>query len=170
MKAGKFIQAFDISDNQTDDCLFQCYGGNGVRGYVKNYNHDGAHLLIGRQGALCGNVNRVTGKFYATEHAVVVNVKAGVHLDWLFHMLVHMNLNQYASKSAQPGLAVGNIEKLVIPLPLLAEQERIASILDKFDALTTDISIGLPAEIEARRKQYEYYRDRLLRFEEKEAA
>ncbi|MDE1536197.1 restriction endonuclease subunit S [Actinotignum schaalii] len=53
-----------------------------------------------------------------------------------------------------------------VPVPPLAEQERIVAILDKFDALVNDISSGLPAEIEARRKQYEYYRDRLLSFEE----
>lgn len=57
-----------------------------------------------------------------------------------------------------------NLAKIKIPLPPLAEQERIVKILDKFDALVNDISSGLPAEIEARRKQYEYYRDRLLTF------
>lgn len=58
-----------------------------------------------------------------------------------------------------------NIKKALVPIPPLAEQERIVSILDKFDALANDISIGLPAEIEARRKQYEYYREKLLTFE-----
>jgi type I restriction enzyme S subunit len=77
-----------------------------------------------------------------------------------------MDLNQYASKSAQPGLAVGNIEILTIPVPPLAEQERIVAILDRFDALTADITSGLPAEIAARQKQYEYYRDKLLTFKE----
>lgn len=55
---------------------------------------------------------------------------------------------------------------LAISLPPLEEQRRIVSILDRFDKLTNDLSSGLPAEIEARRKQYEYYRDRLLSFDE----
>ena len=59
-----------------------------------------------------------------------------------------------------------NISKTKIPVPSLAEQERIVAILDRFDSLCNDISSGLPAEIEARRKQYEYYRDKLLTFKE----
>jgi len=61
------------------------------------------------------------------------------------------------------------LKEVIIPIPPLAEQERIASILDRFDALTTDLASGLPAEIVARRKQYEYYRDRLLTFNERVA-
>ena len=99
MKAGKFIQAVDISDNQDNEYFYPCYGGNGLRGYVKEYNQNGQYLLIGRQGALCGNVKRVNGKFYATEHAVVVDTGITANMDWLFHVLVHMNLNQYATKS-----------------------------------------------------------------------
>ena len=77
-----------------------------------------------------------------------------------------MNLNQYASKSAQPGLAVGNLASLKILVPPLEEQARIVAILDKFDALVNDLTFGLPAEIAARRQQYEHYRDRLLTFKE----
>lgn len=69
-----------------------------------------------------------------------------------------------AHGSAQAGLYLNQVAEMLIPIPLLAEQERILAILDKFDALVNDISNGLPAEIEARRKQYEYYRDRLLTF------
>lgn len=87
-------------------------------------------------------------------------------MDWAFHLLDLMNLNQYATKSAQPGLAVGRIARVPMPIPELAEQRRIAGVLDKFDALVNDLSVGLPAELAARRKQYEHYRDRLLTFEE----
>ena len=69
-----------------------------------------------------------------------------------------------------PQLTVPNVKKIKIPVPTLTVQERIVSILDKFDALVNDISIGLPAEIEARRKQYEYYRNKLLTFKELECS
>jgi type I restriction enzyme S subunit len=93
MKAGKFIQASDISSIQDSDFRYPCYGGNGLRGFVRTYNHDGTFSLIGRQGALCGNVKRVQGKFYATEHAVVVDAGKSVNTDWLFHVLTIMTLN-----------------------------------------------------------------------------
>jgi type I restriction enzyme S subunit len=63
-------------------------------------------------------------------------------------------------------LSLSGIKKVRIPVPSVAEQERIVAFLDAFDALIHDLSIGLPAELAARRKQYEYYRDRLLKFEE----
>lgn len=173
MRAGKHIKAKDISANKSIEHNYECYGGNGSRGFVSNYSHDGDYTLIGRQGALCGNVKRAKGKFYATEHAVVCSPKLGINIDWAFYMLTFMDLNQYKSKSAQPGLAVGNIAKLPITVPPLNEQERIVAILDKFDTLTTSITEGLPREIELRKKQYDYYRDLLLSFpkpEEKDAA
>ena len=77
-----------------------------------------------------------------------------------------MNLNQYASKSAQPGLAVGTLNQLVVDVPSLDEQLRVGALLDKFDVIVNDLKIGLPAELAARRKHYEYYRDKLLTFEE----
>ena len=164
MRAGQHISASKISDIACDEFIYPCFGGNGVRGYVKEKSHEGDYLLIGRQGALCGNVQRMKGKFYATEHAVVVTVSTDVNIDWAFHMLTLMNLNQYASQSAQPGLAVGKLEGLKIPIPALAEQIRIASMLDKFEALTNSLTEGLPREIELRQKQYAYYRDLLLSF------
>ncbi len=169
MRAGQFVSAENIKNIQDDSHVYPCYGGNGIRGFVERCSHDGAYLLIGRQGALCGNVQRARGKFYATEHAVVVTPNSDIDVDWAFHMLTLMNLNQYASKSAQPGLAVGNLEKVAIGVPPLEEQERIVAILDKFDALVNDLSSGLPAEIKASRQQYEHYRDLLLTFPEHES-
>lgn len=67
---------------------------------------------------------------------------------------------------AQPNLSSESLKKMKIPVPPLAEQARIVSILDRFDTLCNDLTSGLPAEIEARRKQYEYYRDKLLTFKE----
>lgn len=123
-------------------------------------------MLIGRQGALCGNVNWAPNSFYATEHAIVVTPLEEVDVRWAYHMLDFLELNQFATKSAQPGLSVHRLKAVPIPIPHLEEQQRIVKILDKFDALVNDLSSGLPAEIEARRKQYEYYRDQLLTFKE----
>lgn len=166
MRSGKFIAASEISDAPDANHPFPCFGGGGLRGYVAQASHEGGRVLIGRQGALCGNVKRTYSKFYATEHAVVVTAKPGVDICWAFHMLTAMDLNQYASKSAQPGLAVGTIAALSVPVPPLAAQQRAGAILDKFDALVNNLSAGLPAEIAARRQQYLYYRDRSLTFEE----
>ncbi|CAI6331244.1 restriction endonuclease subunit S [Escherichia coli] len=164
MRAGQHISASKIMSSPNDECSYPCFGGNGVRGFVKDKSHNGEHLLIGRQGALCGNVQRMKGMFYATEHAVVVTAGNEIDVDWAFHMLSAMNLNQYASQSAQPGLAVGKIQTLKIPLPCIEIQKKTAKILDKFDTLTNSITEGLPREIELRQKQYEYYRDLLFSF------
>lgn len=164
MRAGQHISARNIVDGKEGDFVYPCFGGNGIRGYVKEKSHDGEHLLIGRQGALCGNVQRMKGQFYATEHAVVVSAMQGIDIDWAFHMLTTMNLNQYASKSAQPGLAVGKLQELKLLVPSIERQKYIAKMLDKFDTLTGSITEGLPREIELRQKQYEYYRDLLFSF------
>lgn len=170
MRAGQHISASKIMPTASNKHSYPCFGGNGIRGFVESKSHDGDHLLIGRQGALCGNVQRMKRQFYATEHAVVVTGSDEIDIDWAFHMLTVMNLNQYASQSAQPGLAVGKLQRLKIPVPSLAQQKRTAYILDKFDTLTTSITEGLPREIELRQQQYEYYRDLLLSFPKSEAA
>ena len=166
MKAGKAITSGLISDECTEETPIKCYGGNGVRGYVKNANENGSYPIIGRQGALCGNVKYAEGQFYATEHAVVVKPKEKYNPRFLYHLLTNMNLNQYKSAGAQPGLAVKNIAELVVPVPPLDVQNRIVNVLDNFEKICSDLNIGLPAEIEARQKQYEYYRDKLLTFVE----
>ncbi len=86
---------------------------------------------------------------------------------YLFYLLTAMNLNQYKSAGAQPGLAVSKLETIPARVPSLEEQEKVVRILDRFDRLCNDLYFGLPAEIEARQKQYEYYRDKLLTFKEK---
>ena len=166
MRAGTHIKAAEISDEPTEEKPYPCYGGNGLRGYVSSYNYDESVIFVGRQGALCGNVHRAEGKTYATEHAVVVTPKVAVDMSWAFHKLTEMDLNQYKTKSAQPGLAVGRVKQVEAQYVPVDDQRRDGEVLDKLDALVNDISIGLPAELTARRKQYEYYRDHLLSFKE----
>ena len=129
LQAGKFVQASDIAaDNSV--YKYPCYGGNGLRGYVKNYNRDGNYPLIGRQGALCGNINYASGQFFATEHAVVVDWWAETNPRWAFYFLSAMNLNQYSTATAQPGLSVNAINEIAIPLPPLTEQGRIVTAIE----------------------------------------
>lgn len=164
MKSGKAIPSAMISSTISEETPYACFGGNGVRGYVSDASHHGEFPIIGRQGALCGNVNYASGDFYATEHAVVVESKGEYLQRFLYYLLTSMNLNQYKSQGAQPGLAVGNLENLVAPVPSLDVQKRLVYVLDNFDVICSDLNIGLPAEIEARQKQYEFYRDALLTY------
>lgn len=134
LQAGKFIAASEIQE-KNNTTPYPCYGGNGCRGYVQSYNRDGDYPLIGRQGALCGNINRAQGKFYATEHAVAVEVYANTDVAWACLFLQALNLNQYATATAQPGLAVSKINEVLIPLPPLAEQQRIVAQIEELLAL-----------------------------------
>ena len=134
LKAGKFVSANDISPEYNKG-LYPCFGGNGIRGYVADYTHDGEFPLIGRQGALCGNVNLASGKFHATEHAVVVQPKIEMNVHWLYYALNAMNLGQYATGAAQPGLAVSKLETLSVEIPNISEQNKIAQTLYKVEQL-----------------------------------
>ena len=129
MSAGKFKASAEIGDKSADK-PFPCYGGNGIRGYVKNYSHEGFYHLIGRQGALCGNINIASGKFYATEHAVVVTLFQNTNFYWIYYLLCALNLNQYSTGAAQPGLSVEKILNTIVPLPPHNEQKLIACHVD----------------------------------------
>ena len=160
LKAGKSISADDILDNRIGN-VFPCVGGNGIRGYVTLYSHEGSYPVIGRQGALCGCVNWITGKFYATEHAVVATGKENMNQRFLYYLFENANLNQYKTQGAQPGLSVAKLNEVKFEIPSLSEQQRIVSILDTFEASIQN----LEAQLSQREKQYEYYRNKLLTFE-----
>ena len=136
LKAGKFIKASEIQD-QFEDGLYPCYGGNNLRGYVNSYNQEGDYCLVGRQGALCGNVTFAQGKFYATEHALVVTPLIPIYPKWLFYYLTELNLNQYATGVAQPGLSVNNLDSILLNIPSLEEQEKI---VQQIEILETQIA------------------------------
>lgn len=127
---------FQAGDNINADKIeiiddYPVYGGNGIRGFCSKYNWEKKCLLIGRQGALCGNIHRVNKKIWATEHAVIAKPKKEYDLDFLYYLLQFMNLNQYAqSTAAQPGLSVNFIRTLFCLIPEKSQQKRIADFLD----------------------------------------
>ena len=125
MQAGKNIYANKIFSDKSDSHPYRCVGGNGLRGYTENFNSHGHYSIIGRQGALCGCVNIEKGKFYATEHAVVVDTYEILSPLFMYYFLTALNLNKYATATAQPGLAVSNVLEVMCPLPPLDEGERI---------------------------------------------
>lgn len=156
LKAGKAISASELNDSNA----YPCYGGNGIRGYISKYSHEGNFAIIGRQGALCGCVNWATKKFYATEHAVVVTPKNGNDSRFLYLLFTRANLNQYKSSGAQPGLAVNKLNELYFTIPSSKKQKQIVKILDFFE---TSIAT-LTSALELSKKRYEYYRDEMMRF------
>jgi type I restriction enzyme S subunit len=130
----KYICSMQSGDNLISEEIldegFPVYGGNGQRGFFDDYNSDDEVVLIGRQGALCGNIHRVSGKLWATDHAVITNNFNNSDIDFLYYILYAMNLNQYSVASAQPGLAVENIIKLNVCIPDLDEQQQLVAFLD----------------------------------------
>jgi type I restriction enzyme S subunit len=126
MKSGDGITAMSIEPAGE----YPVYGGNGVRGYTSNYTHDGEFALIGRQGALCGNIHLVRGRFWASEHAVVATLYRGYNIEWFGAILTITNLNQYSIAAAQPGLAVERILTLWLPVPPAQEQVHIAKYIE----------------------------------------
>jgi len=134
MKSGESITASSINQHGP----YPCYGGNGLRGYTSSFTHEGDFALIGRQGALCGNVNSASGRFFASEHAVVVTPRSGTDIHFLTHLLRELRLNRLSEASAQPGLSVSKILQLSIPLPSdISEQRAISQALSDVDALLT---------------------------------
>jgi type I restriction enzyme S subunit len=110
---------------------FPVYGGNGIRGYTSSFTHDGWYVLIGRQGALCGNIHQVHGRFWASEHAVVAALASSHVHGWFAGILRAMKLNQYSIAAAQPGLAVERIMELALPVPDRHEQTLICGYLQE---------------------------------------
>ena len=131
MQAGKNISASVISKEKSLLHQYKCIGGNGLRGYVKDYNTEGFYSIVGRQGALCGCLHIEKGKFYATEHAVIVDSWGIISPVFMYYILIALNLNQYSTATAQPGLSVAKIITTIFPLPPLAEQQRIVEKIEE---------------------------------------
>jgi type I restriction enzyme S subunit len=143
------------------------YGSGGIMRYANKAIYNKCSVLIPRKGSI-GNVFYVDKPFWTVDTIfyTVINIKIIVP-KFLYYYICILHLETLNIAGGVPSMTQTTLYKLEIPIPPLSEQERIVAILDKFDALVNDISIGLPAEIEARQKQYEYYRDALLNFKHK---
>jgi len=149
---------------RTAEGTIPVYGSTGLIGFTNEAAYSGDMLLVARVGANAGRVNAVSGSFDVSDNTLIIRPKEAWNIRFAFHQLTHMNLNQYAVGGGQPLVTGGLLKSLHVRFPSMKEQERIAGILDKFDALTNSITEGLPREIELRQKQYEYYRSLLLSF------
>lgn len=130
MKSGEGITAKNIDEVSE----YPCYGGNGLRGHTTRFTHDGSYCLIGRVGALCGNLLQVKGRFFASEHAIVVTAFEVVDIGWLTLALGALRLNQRAESSAQPVLTVSKLMPLELFVPETKdEQTAIAAVLSDMD-------------------------------------
>jgi type I restriction enzyme, S subunit len=139
MAAGDAITSDDIRETGQ----YPVFGGNGLRGYADNFNRKGDFVLIGRQGALCGNIKYASGEFWASEHAIVADLQDNGEVRWLGELLTSMNLNQHSQSAAQPGIAVDVIANLSIPVPPRNAQKAIAQYLHRE---TTDIDALIAAK------------------------
>jgi len=119
-----------VSDQIKEINEYPVFGGNGLRGYFSEFTHEGDLVLIGRQGAYCGNIKYGKGKFWASEHAVVVMPIFEYEMIYLGELLRSMNLNKYSVSAAQPGLAVDTIKNLQIPFPPIQEQQSIVQHIE----------------------------------------
>ena len=138
MAAGKAKPTDQIMTEPFEGC-YPCFGGNGIRGYVDEYNQDGIFSIVGRQGALCGNINIAKGKFYATEHAVVTTLFSGIDFSWSNYVLEALQLNSYATGAAQPGLSVANVLNVFVPVPPTQEQVHIGIRIAEFIKIIENI-------------------------------
>jgi len=151
--SGKSIKAESIKSFGK----YPVFGANGLRGYTDTYNHDGETVIIGRQGAYCGNVKYYSGEAYYTEHAIIAKTKSFVNAKYLSALLPFYKLEKYQGQSAQPGLSVETISKIDIHLPDIELQNRYAKLLSSIDRKIA-LNRAINRNLEAMTKQlYDYW-------------
>ena len=143
---------------------YPVYGSNGIVGSHNEYNSEDAPV-IGHIGAYAGIVNWAEGKHFVTYNGIICNkINDNVNSRYAYYLLLSQNFIDKANKASQPFISYDILNKCIVPVPPIEEQQRIVSILDKFETLTNSISEGLPLAIEQSQKRYEYYREVLLNF------
>ncbi|MCO6545704.1 MAG: restriction endonuclease subunit S [Gilliamella sp.] len=162
---GEFIH----QNNQAESAKYPVYnGGISPTGYYNNFNNRGHKIIVSARGANAGFVNRISKPYWAGNSCYSIGIKDYYKLNWIFiyYFLKENEKNLIGSqqKGSIPSVSKKQMEKLQIPIPPLHVQTEIVRILDKFTALTAELT----AELTARKKQYNYYRDKLLTFKEDE--
>ncbi|WRC04109.1 restriction endonuclease subunit S [Helicobacter pylori] len=172
-KLGEVCEILDnrripIAKNKRNPGIYPYYGANGIQDYIDSYIFDGDFVLVGEDGSVINKdntpvVNWASGKIWVNNHAHVLQTKNELKLKFLYFYLQTIDVS-YCVAGTPPKINQENLKKITIPIPPLEIQQEIVKILDQFSILTTDLLAGIPAEIEARKKQYEYYREKLLAF------
>ena len=147
------------------------YGASGIVDYINEYIFDGDYLLVSEDGANLLSRNTpiafsISGKNWVNNHAHVLEFNTEAERKFIEYYLNSINLEPYISGSAQPKLNQKNLNIIRVPAPPLEVQQEIVRLLDEFTAKTAELQAELNKEYEARKKQYEYYRDQLLTFKE----
>ena len=166
LQRGKVYSKEYLRDNQG---IYSVYSSqtinNGELGRISTYDFDGTYLTWTTDGAYAGTIFKRKGKFSITNVCGIISMKSDlVTMDFLYYWLSLKAKEYVYSGMGNPKLMSNQVEKILVPIPALSEQQRIVSILDKFETLVNDLSQGLPAEIAAVQEQYEYYRNKLLTF------
>ncbi len=172
-KLGEVCEILDnrripIAKNKRNPGIYPYYGANGIQDYIDSYIFDGDFVLVGEDGSVINKdntpvVNWASGKIWVNNHAHVLQTKNELKLKFLYFYLQTIDVS-YCVAGTPPKINQENLKKITIPIPPLEIQQEIVKILDQFSILTTDLLAGIPAEIKARKKQYEYYREKLLTF------
>ncbi|WP_139519407.1 restriction endonuclease subunit S [Helicobacter pylori] len=168
-KLGEVCEILDnrripIAKNKRNPGIYPYYGANGIQDYIDSYIFDGDFVLVGEDGSVINKdntpvVNWASGKIWVNNHAHVLQTKNELKLKFLYFYLQTIDVS-YCVAGTPPKINQENLKKITIPIPPLEIQQEIVKILDAFTELNTELN----TELKARKKQYEYYREKLLTF------
>ena len=166
--ANVFRGEYITKKNTKEGTIPVILGGQEPAYYIDKYNHDGKIVVVARSGTSAGFVSYWDQKIFITDGFGYEEKSELITTKFLYYVLKNMEseLNAMKRGAGVPHVSGEMLNSIELPIPSLQDQQRIVEILDRFDTLCNDLSVGLPAEIEARQRQYEYYRDKLLSFKE----
>ena len=174
-RLGKIVDVLDncrtpISKSCRVQGSYPYYGANGIQDYVSDYLFDGTYVLVGEDGSVVNDdghpfVNWVEGKIWVNNHAHVIAERNGVSLRYVFYCLQVLDISKLVRGNI-PKLTGSDFKNLFIPVPSLLVQEEIVRILDTFDTYRNDVTAGLAGELAMRRKQFQYWQEKLLSFDD----